>query len=123
MPSLTKIYNWISQDKDFANKIVDARRIGAQSYIEEAMDQLDHADNRNIMIIREKVQLAKWLCTKLIPLYGDKQEIKQDTTIEIKWQQPAAEKIIDVDVVEVGSSEATDLRFRIMRFRLILICN
>ena len=78
MPSLTKIYNWISQDKDFANKIVDARRIGAQSYIEEAMDQLDHADNRNIMIIREKVQLAKWLCTKLIPLYGDKQEIKQD---------------------------------------------
>tara|TARA_S200002703_G_scaffold152831_1_gene153713 strand:+ start:1025 stop:1375 length:351 start_codon:yes stop_codon:yes gene_type:complete len=107
MPSLTKIYNWISQDKDFANKIVDARRIGAQSYIEEAMDQLDHADNRNIMIIREKVQLAKWLCTKLIPLYGDKQEIKQDTTIEIKWQQPAAEKIIDVDAVEVGSSNAS----------------
>lgn len=104
MPSLTKIYSWIGKNKDFASKVTDARRIGAQSYIENAMDQLEYADNRNIMIIREKVQLAKWLCTKLIPVYGDKQEIKQDTTIEIKWQMPDTEKVIDGDAVEVGSS-------------------
>ena len=49
------------------------------------MDELEHADNRNIMIVREKVQLAKWLASKLIPVYGDKQEIKQETKIEIAW--------------------------------------
>ena len=49
------------------------------------MDELEHADNRNIMIVREKVGLAKWLASKLIPVYGDRQEVKTDTTIEIKW--------------------------------------
>ena len=51
------------------------------------MDELEHADNRNIMIVREKVQLAKWMCSKLIPVYGDKQEIKQETKIEISLEQ------------------------------------
>ena len=37
MPSLTKIYKWIAEHKEFANSIQDARRIGAQSYIEKAM--------------------------------------------------------------------------------------
>ena len=34
MPSLTKIYKWIAEHKEFANSIQEARRIGAQSYIE-----------------------------------------------------------------------------------------
>ena len=59
------------------------------------MDELEHADNRNIMIVREKVQLAKWLASKLIPIYGDKQEIKQETKIEITWTKPE-ENVVDV---------------------------
>jgi hypothetical protein len=59
------------------------------------MDELEHADNRNIMIVREKVGLAKWLASKLIPVYGDRQEVKTDTTIEIKWNTN------DKDVVDV----------------------
>ena len=67
------------------------------------MDELEHADNRNIMIVREKVQLAKWMCSKLIPVYGDKQEIKQETKIEIAWSNPNKD-VVDVtpDVEEVG---------------------
>ena len=95
MPSLTKIYKWIAEHKEFANSIQDARRIGAQSYIEKAMDELEHADNRNIMVIREKVQLAKWLASKLISVYGDRQEIKQETKIEITWTKPE-ENVVDV---------------------------
>ena len=83
-PSLTRIYKQIMKDKSFSNKIQEARRVGAQTYIENAMDQLETADNRNIMVVREKVQLAKWLASKLIPIYGDKQEIKQDTNITIQ---------------------------------------
>jgi hypothetical protein len=47
------------------------------------------------MVVREKVQLAKWLASKLIPIYGDKQEIKQDTNITIQWNNP------DNNVVDV----------------------
>ena len=104
MPSLTKIYKWIAEHKEFANNIQDARRIGAQSYIEKAMDELEHADNRNIMVIREKVQLAKWLASKLISVYGDRQEIKQETNIEIKWTTDDKD-IIDVTAQEFGITD------------------
>ena len=96
MPSLTRIYKQISKDKEFSNRIQECRRIGAQSYIDKAMDELEHADNRNIMIVREKVQLAKWLASKLIPIYGDKQEIKQDTNIQITWSNQDQENYKDV---------------------------
>jgi len=67
---------------------------------------LETADNRNIMIVREKVQLAKWLCSKLIPIYGDKQEIKQDTNITIQWSAPN-NKVVDVTpgAEEIGITE------------------
>ncbi len=95
MPGLTRIYKEIAKNKEFSNQIQECRRIGAQSYIEQAMEELEHADNRNIMIVREKVQLAKWMCSKLIPVYGDKQEIKQETKIEIQWSTPK-DNIVDV---------------------------
>ena len=107
-PSLTRIYKQIMKDKGFANKITEARRFGAQTYIEKAMDELETADNRNIMIVREKVQLAKWIASKLIPVYGDKQEIKQDTNITIQWSNKDND-VVDVtpDVVgdEVGTTQ------------------
>ena len=104
MPGLTRIYKEIAKNKEFSNQIQECRRIGAQSYIEQAMDELEHADNRNIMIVREKVQLAKWMCSKLIPVYGDKQEIKQETKIEIAWNNNK-EDVIDVTAEDVGNYE------------------
>tara|TARA_R110002049_G_scaffold3880_2_gene28344 strand:+ start:281 stop:499 length:219 start_codon:yes stop_codon:yes gene_type:complete len=68
------------------------------------MDELEHADNRNIMVIREKVQLAKWLASKLISVYGDRQEIKQETNIEIKWTTDDKD-IIDVTAQEFGITD------------------
>ena len=107
-PSLTRIYKQIMKDKGFANKITEARKFGAQTYIEKAMDELETADNRNIMVVREKVQLAKWIASKLIPVYGDKQEIKQDTNITIQWSSKDND-VVDVtpDVVgdEVGNTQ------------------
>ena len=104
MPGLTRIYKEIAKNKEFSNQIQECRRIGAQSYIEQAMEELEHADNRNIMIVREKVQLAKWLASKLIPVYGDRQEVKQETKIEIQWSNPD-NKVVDVTPIgeEIGS--------------------
>ena len=104
MPGLTRIYKEISNNKDFSKQIQECRKIGAQSYIEKAMEELETADNRNIMIVREKVQLAKWMASKLIPIYGDKQEIKQETKIEIQWSTPD-NKVVDVTPDEIGITE------------------
>ena len=95
----------MTKDKNFLARINEARRIGAQTYIENAMDELEHADNRNIMIVREKVQLAKWLASKLIPVYGDKQEIKQETKIEITWSKNNDE-VVDVTPDEMVINES-----------------
>ena len=55
--------------------------------------ELENADNKNIMVVREKLHHYRWLASKLLPIYGDKQQIVQDTKIEISWQKP--EKVID----------------------------
>ena len=106
MPSLTRIYKEIQKNKSFSNKINEARRVGAQTYIENAMAELETADNRNIMVIREKVQLAKWIASKLIPMYGDKQEIKQDTNITIQWTTPNNKEInVTPGAEEIGITQ------------------
>jgi len=70
------------------------------------MDDLETADNRNIMVVRERVQLAKWIASKLIPIYGDKQEIKQDTNITIQWTNPDNKEInVTPGVEEIGITQ------------------
>jgi hypothetical protein len=46
------------------------------------------------------------MCSKLIPVYGDKQEIKQETKIEIAWSNNK-DDVVDVtpDVEDVGNYE------------------
>ena len=88
MPSLSKVYSLIAKHPDFAKDLVQARRCGAQSYIDQAIEALNTADNTNIHVVREKASMARWMASKLIPIYGDKQQIVQDTKIEITWNVP-----------------------------------
>ena len=44
------------------------------------------------------------MCSKLIPVYGDKQEIKQETKIEIAWNNNSKD-VIDVTAEDVGNYE------------------
>jgi|TARA_B100001079_G_C16365549_1_gene494960 hypothetical protein len=92
MPSLSTIYSLIAKHPDFAKDLLLARRCGAQSYIDQAIEALDQADNKNIMVVREKAQMARWMASKLIPIYGDKQQIVQDTKVEITWNVPGQDK-------------------------------
>ena len=84
-PSLSKVYEWIRTDKAFADKILLARRIAAQTYLDKMITELESADNKNIMIIKEKLHHYRWMASKLIGIYGDKQEVKVDQKIEITW--------------------------------------
>ena len=97
MPSLSKVYSWIAKHPDFAKDLVQARRCGAQSYIDQAIEALDTADNSNIHVVREKANMARWMASKLIPVYGDKQQILQDTRIEISWKTPDEKEMKSVN--------------------------
>ena len=88
MPSLSKIYNWIQTDKDFANKILTARRIGAQTYLDKMVETLENCSHKDAYIVNLKLQHYRWLASKLIGIYGDKQEIHTDTKVEITWNIP-----------------------------------
>ena len=95
-PSLSKVYNWIAEDKDFAEKILTARKVAAQTYLDKMIEELEFADNKNIAVVREKLHHYRWMASKLIGIYGDKQEIKQDTNIQITWSNSNQENYKDV---------------------------
>ena len=110
-PSLSTVYKWIAKHKDFASKILTARRIGCQPYLDKMIEELETADNKSIMVVREKLHHYRWLSSKLLPnLYGDKQEVIQDTKVTIEWKKPDV-----VDVSPVDSSQKNGLA-RVMEF-------
>ena len=84
-PSLSKVYDWIRTNKEFADKILTARKIAAQTYLDRMITELESADNSNIGVLKEKLQHYRWLSSKLIAIYGDKQQVAIDQKVEIKW--------------------------------------
>ena len=95
MPSLSKVYNWIQTEKSFADKIITARRIGAQTYLDKMVEELENCSHKDAYIINLKLQHYRWLASKLLSIYGDKQEIKQDTNISITWNVPDQDKTFE----------------------------
>ena len=84
-PSLSKVYSWIQESKDFASKIITARKIAAQTYLDRMITELENAQPKDIALTRERLIHFRWMASKLIPLYQDKQQVNVDQKIEIKW--------------------------------------
>ena len=84
-PSLSKVYSWIQENKDFASKIVTARKIAAQTYLDRMITELENASSKDIALTRERLIHFRWMASKLIPIYGDKQQVNVDQKIEITW--------------------------------------
>ncbi len=98
-PSLSKVYDWIRSDKEFADKILTARKIAAQTYLDKMIEELETADNKSIAVTREKLIHYRWMASKLVAVYGDKQQVEVDQKIEITWNN-SSEEI--KNVTEVG---------------------
>ena len=106
-PSLSKVYDWIQHNKEFASKILTARRIAAQTYLDKMIEELDVADNRNISVIREKLHHYRWMASKLIGIYGEKQQVNVDQKIEITWNTDE-DKSYENEIKNVSESGSTD---------------
>ena len=104
-PSLSKVYNWIQTNKDFASKILTARRIAAQTYLDKMITELEAADNKNIMVVREKLHHFRWMASKLIGIYGERKEVAVDQKIEITWNTDDDNL---KNVSELGSTQAAN---------------
>ncbi len=105
-PSLSKVYDWMRTDRDFSNKIMNARKIAAQTYLDKMIIELENADAKNIAVTRERLIHYRWLSSKLIAIYGDKQQVEVDQKIEITWNDPSVDKTYENEiknVSEVGS--------------------
>ena len=100
-PSLSKVYEWIRTNKEFADKILTARKIAAQTYLDRMITELEGADNSNIGVLKEKLQHYRWLSSKLIAIYGDKQQVNVDQKIEITWNE---DKTFENEVKNVTES-------------------
>ena len=101
-PSLSNVYEWIRTDKDFANKILTARKIAAQTYLDKMIEELETADNKSIAITREKLIHYRWMASKLVAVYGDKQQIEVDQKIEITWNDPDVDKTYENEIKNVS---------------------
>ena len=84
-PSLSKVYSWIQESKDFASKIITARKIAAQTYLDRMITELENTQPKDIALTRERLIHFRWMASKLIPLYQDKQQVNVDQKIEITW--------------------------------------
>ena len=105
-PSLSKVYDWMRTDKELSNKIMNARKIAAQTYLDKMIEELETADNKSIAITREKLIHYRWMASKLVAVYGDKQQIEVDSKIDITWHNPDEDKTFENEiknVSEVGS--------------------
>ena len=101
-PSLSKVYEWIRTDKDFANKILTARKIAAQTYLDKMITELDTVDNKNISVVRERLIHYRWMASKLVAVYGDKQQIEVDSKIDITWHNPDDDKTYENEIKNVS---------------------
>ena len=98
LPSLATVNRWIAKHPSFAKQITNARRVGCQYYLDKMIEELESVSAKDVGIVREKLHHYRWLSSKLLPnLYGDKQEVIQDTKITIQWQQDP--KIVEGQVV------------------------
>jgi hypothetical protein len=52
------------------------------------IDELEHCTHKDAYLVNLKLQHYRWLASKLIGIYGDKQLVQTDSKVEITWNIP-----------------------------------
>jgi len=76
MPSLTIVMKWLRENPSFQQQYARAREEQADGYADELMELGKQATAENAHAIRVRVDIIKWICSKLKPrAYGDRLEL------------------------------------------------
>ena len=64
--------------------------------------ELETADNKSIAVTREKLIHYRWMASKLVAIYGDKQQVEIDQKVEITWNDPDVDKTYENEIKNVS---------------------
>lgn len=81
MPSMSKLMETLAGDSVFAQQYARARKQGIELHIDGLVDLADTADADNAHAVRLKVDVRKWIASKLVPkVYGERVEDDENLT-------------------------------------------
>lgn len=120
MPDKSTVMRWLHAHEDFRDQYARAKEIGIEALAEDILDIADDASNdwmerhdsegantgwqfNGEAARRSQIRIdsRKWLLSKLAPKkYGDKLEVKQDTTVTHKTEFSDA----DLEAIAAGGS-------------------
>ena len=88
-PSLSTMHKWCRDDEDYSRQVETARVQGAIFYVEKLIELTEqNVKPQDVMWIREKISTYKWLATKLLPQFSDRQHIdtyNKHEVVTISW--------------------------------------
>ena len=67
LPDRRTINRWAVKDRDLADRILTARRLGGWAMFDEATDRLMNATPQSIQVERELAHHVRWSISKLVP--------------------------------------------------------
>jgi len=111
MPALTTVHTWMKQDQKFKEQLLDARRIGAMVWLDKMQDMLDQdTEPTKVQLLRERLHHARWMASKLISIFGDKQTVENigEPIIKVVWDDGSLEGKQSALARTLRSSEAED---------------
>ena len=93
MPGLSTVNAWCKNDNKIKERILDARRMGAMTWLDKMQDLLDtEVEPSQVQWNRERLHHARWVASKLVSVFGDKQTVvnEGDNVITVVWKDEEA---------------------------------
>jgi len=95
-PGLTTVYKWMNKDDDFKKELLEARRIGAMTWLDKMTDLLNQdIKPQEVQWCRERLHHSRWMASKLVSVFNDKviNENVGDPIIKIVWDDDSSSKV------------------------------
>jgi len=89
MPGLSTVNSWCKTDQKIRDRVLDARRMGAMTWLDKMQDLLDtEVEPSQVQWNRERLHHARWVASKLVSVFGDKQTVvnEGDNVITVVWK-------------------------------------
>ena len=105
--SLKILYDYLDKNPKFKDKFNKAQERGIKTLVEKMCvifnSDVKELSNEELLFLREKQNWLKFIAPRLSSLFVErtKQEVKQDTTLNIKWES-------EPDMIDV-SGDITDI--------------
>tara|TARA_X000001382_G_scaffold121682_1_gene104159 strand:- start:114 stop:599 length:486 start_codon:yes stop_codon:yes gene_type:complete len=114
--SLMNFYKYLDQNPKFKEQFLKAQEVGIKTLVEKMLAIFDVEDPKlepaDLLFIREKKDFLKFLAPRLSSYFQEKQNVnvKQDTTLNISWQDTSDIKEIEGIVEEIEKPTPSTLK-------------